>query len=517
METLKRLWNEKPLKIILLAAILIRLVAVIFSKGYGMHDDHFLVIETAQSWLDGADYYNWFKDRLTQDSPSDILNFAYAGIHYLIFVLLESIGINSPQAKMFVVRFLHAAISLPVVIYGYKIAEKLGSKESARKTGLLLALLWFMPFFSVRNLVEVFCLPFLMWAFWLTLKNEYDDKKKLVFLFIGILFGIAFSIRFQTIILAGGVGLVLLFRKRFIDTILIGIGILIPFVLLHGLPDLLIWGYPFAEFKLYVMHNLENVDQYIKGPWYQYILTIVGFIIFPVGLYVLIGLFYDYKKSVIFFIPIILFIIIHSYVLNKQERFILPVLPILIAVGISGWERYVKNSNFWHRNRQLLKASWILFWALNLFLLSFFSTMYSKKARIESAALLSDFPHVEYVVSEDTNNDYASMMPLFYAEKWPQVAQVTRKYPLSELPEYPPGSDQLRHPDFVFFYGNKNLHKRVLDLQKVFPEISYEATFQPGLVDKVMHWLNPVNANHTIYVYRNSLKYPSKDCNDESR
>jgi hypothetical protein len=197
-------------------------------------------------------------------------------------------------------------------------------------------------------------------------------------------------------------------------------------------------------------------------------------------------------------------------VLNKQERFILPVLPILIAVGMAGWERFVKNSNFWHRKRQLLRASWILFWALNLFLLSFFSTMYSKKARIESASFLSGFKNVEYLVTEDTNNEYASMVPLFYSEKWPQVAQVTKKYPITELPA-DPKTGQLRHPDFVFFYGNKNLHKRVLELQKAFPEISYSSTFQPGLVDRVMQWLNPVNANQTIYVYRNSKKYPSKN------
>ncbi|MCB0484019.1 MAG: hypothetical protein KDC37_05600, partial [Flavobacteriales bacterium] len=48
-----------PLPTVLLLALVPRLVAAIFSKGYGMHDDHFLVIEAAQSWLDGFDYNRW--------------------------------------------------------------------------------------------------------------------------------------------------------------------------------------------------------------------------------------------------------------------------------------------------------------------------------------------------------------------------------------------------------------------------------------------------------------------------
>lgn len=513
METLRKLWNEEPLKIILFGAALIRLVAVIFSRGYGMHDDHFLVIETAQSWLDGADYNNWFKEREFQDSPT-ILNFIYAGVHYLLFAFLEFLGVFSPQAKMFVVRLLHAALSLLVVYFGYKIALKTGSREAARKTGLLLALLWFMPFFSVRNLVEVVCLPFLMWAFWLIVKTEDAERKRMAFFLAGILFGIAFSIRFQTLILAGGAGLVLLLRRQVVDTLLMGVGIIIPFVLFHGVPDLIIWGYPFAEVKTYFIHNIEHQYAYSVSPWYTYLILILGIIIIPVGFFIFIGYFYYWRRNLILFVPVLLFLIFHSYFPNKQERFIIPVIPLLITAGMVGWEKYVGNSTFWQHRRQLLHASWILFWILNSFLLFFFSTMYSKKARVESAAYLSRFDNVELVLQEETNRDHASMIPLFYAEQWPEVVQVTKKFPVEDLPEVK-GTGKKKTPDFIFFYGNKNLHKRVLNMEKVFPEITYEATIEPGLVDEVLQWLNPINANQTIYIYRNSAKYPEKAMNDE--
>ncbi len=509
MDNLRTLWNNKPLKIIILAAALIRILAVIFAKGYGMHDDHFLVIETAQSWLDGADYNNWFREREYKESPT-ILNFVYAGLHYLVFALMEWLGIFSPQAKMFVVRLIHAAISLPVVVFGFRIADLTGSREAAKKTGLLLAFLWFMPFFSVRNLVEVVCLPFLMGAFWLLVRDEYENRGRHVFLLAGILLGIAFSIRFQTLILAGGAGLVLLYRKKMAETLLVGAGIMIPFLLFHGLPDLLIWGYPFAEIKTYFLHNIEHQYDYSVSPWYTYLLVIIGIIIIPVGFFIMVGYFYNWKRNLLIFVPVFLFLVFHSYFPNKQERFIIPIIPLLITTGIAGWERLVVNSNFWHRNRQLLRASWILFWTLNLILLFFFTTMYSKKARVESAAYLAKFNDVELVLAEDSNRDHASMIPLFYSRQWPEVVQVTKKYPVDHLPGTEAG-DEYKTPDFVFFYGNKNLHKRILRMEEIFPEITHEATIEPSLVDKIIHWLNPINANQTIYIYRNSEKYPSKN------
>ena len=51
--------NLENYKLILLAALIARLIAVLFSQGYGMHDDHFLIIESSNSWANGTDYNNW--------------------------------------------------------------------------------------------------------------------------------------------------------------------------------------------------------------------------------------------------------------------------------------------------------------------------------------------------------------------------------------------------------------------------------------------------------------------------
>lgn len=57
---------------------------------------------------------------------------------------------------------------------------------------------------------------------------------------------------------------------------------------------------------------------------------------------------------------------------------------------------------------------------------------------------------------------------------------------------------------FVLFYSDENLEVRVDSMKKEIPSLVYETTFEPGLIDDIMHKLNPVNRNETIYLYRNN-------------
>ena len=56
------LWNTPParaLYVLTLVALVPRLIAVFLSPGYFAHDDHFLIIEAAASWVAGHDYNYW--------------------------------------------------------------------------------------------------------------------------------------------------------------------------------------------------------------------------------------------------------------------------------------------------------------------------------------------------------------------------------------------------------------------------------------------------------------------------
>ena len=146
---LKKNWEEKPLMVALLAGGFFRLLAVLFSKGFGMHDDHFLVIEAAQSWVDGYDYNNWLPGS-GATIPSGH-SFFYVGLHFLLFKFLNFISITDAQTKMYIVRLIHALFSLWVIVLSYKIVLYYSKeKKQAGMAALLLALLFFIPNLSVR-------------------------------------------------------------------------------------------------------------------------------------------------------------------------------------------------------------------------------------------------------------------------------------------------------------------------------------------------------------------------------
>jgi hypothetical protein len=141
-----------PLSLTLAVAFVIRMLAAFYSKGYAFSDDHFDVITIAQGWLDGL--LLWLNEAMPPRH-----SMLYVLIHYAVFYVLEAIDVFSPEVKMTVIRVLHGLYSLLVVYFGYKIIERLSNKANARLVGLMLSVIWFMPFMSVRNLVEMVCIP----------------------------------------------------------------------------------------------------------------------------------------------------------------------------------------------------------------------------------------------------------------------------------------------------------------------------------------------------------------------
>jgi hypothetical protein len=501
MNFIKRMWQEKPLALILYSAFFLRLLSAIFSKGFGMHDDHFLVIEASKSWADGYDYNNWLPNKDIPHQQASGHSFFYVGLHYLLFVFLKFIGLTSAQGQMYVVRLLHALLSLITIYCGYKITEKLSSQKQAKAVGLLLAFIWFMPFMSVRNLVEVVCIPFLMMATWVIIKNE-GNKKLMPFIWAGILLGLAFSIRFQSIIFTGGFGLALMFTKRFKEAIVVGIFFLFVAAGFQGICDYFIWGRPFVEFQEYVRYNIASAQDYLVQQWYMYLLLIGGIFIPPISLFFGFGFLRSWRKHLLLFLPSFLFLVFHSYFPNKQERFILPVIPFIMLLGYIGWDDFVTNSKFWQTRQKTLKYCWVFFWSLNILALAVVSFAYTKKNRVEAMTYLSHKGDVTNIVMEDSNRDEILMPPLFYLQKWVYVFGITNTYPAAEFyKEYESNKASYR-PNYIIFMQAGNIDKRVAEVKKYFPTLTYETTIEPSYIDKLMHFLNPINENQTSYIYK---------------
>ena len=494
IKTLKNYWQNNPLSAIMILAAVVRILAVLFARGYAMNDDHFVIIHVAQRWIDG--YNDWFN----VGHPSGF-SLVYTGLHYVLFYILKMVGITDPDFKMYIVRLIHAAYSLLIVYFGYKITLRLSTARIAAGAGLLLALFWVLPFMSVRNLNEMVCIPPLMIGFYQGIRGD-EKKHAMAWLYAGILFGIAFAFRYQSVLIPGGIGLLFLVRLEWKKFLWLSTGLLAGIFMLQGVVDWVAWGYPLAAFLQYTVYNIDQRYAYITGPWYRYILLILGILIPPVSIVLITGFFKTYKKYFLLFWPVMIFLAFHSYFPNKQERFILPVLPFLLILCTIGWFEWKNSSSFWQKRPGWLRAGNIWFWTINTILMLALVFNFSKKTLVEPMVYLSHKDDLKSLAMEyDRENlpwfpDYylGRNLPIFRLYKGKSEEQFLKEI---NSRNYPP-------PDYVFFFGEENLEARRLNMEKLLSaKLEFDKRIDPSLVDFIMHKLNPRhNLNLTSYIYR---------------
>ena len=507
MMVLKKIWNEKPLTLIMFIAIFLRLLSVIFSKGFGMHDDHFLVIEAAQSWVDGYDYNYWLPWSSITGHPTGHGIF-YVGLNFFLLKFLHIIGITDPQNLMYINRFLHAMLSLIVVFYGFKITEKISNKNNAKIVGLIFACFFMFPFLSVRNLVEVVSIPFLILTVWHLVKDDVLKNKN--YILSGIFAAIAVGIRVQTIFFIAGLGLYFLIKKQWKGFGIWAIFTFIIYFVLQGVPDIILWGYPFAEVSEYVKVCVTTANAYIVLPWFSYLIFIFGILIPPISILMIMGYIKGFRKYLIITLPVFVFLLIHSLISNKQERFMLPIIPFFIIAGVTGMNELLLKTSYWQKHKKFVKVSWIIFWSLSCVALPFITVHYSKEARCEAMYYLSkNKSHINSIVLDDMKYSGPEMMPLFYLGRWDVgIYEIGLDIPYSKFEkQLKKNSNKKAYPQYVLFFGEENLAARVDTIKKVMPEIVPEKIIYPSFIDHLLYLMNKHNNNQTVFIYRNNYSF----------
>lgn len=509
--------QRDPLTWITVIAAVPRLFAAMFSGGYFAHDDHFLVIEAAQSWVDGADYNEWlpWNQRGLPHPTGHML--VYPGLHYLLLRSWAWLGFDDPALKMVLVRVLHAAWSLVTVRVGYRIIRRLAGEQAALHGGLWLALLWFAPFLGVRNLVEMVSAPLVLLASWWLIRADDEGTRSpdasgtgaggdaqrsaiRALLIAGIFAGLAVNIRFQTVFAGAGMGLGLLLQRRWKHAILFAAGMCAPLVLLQGGIDLAIWGRPFAELTEYVRYNLANPENTgIDLPWYQYVLMLALALVPPLSLAWCAG-FLRSPRPLPVWTGVVVFLLFHSIFPNKQERFILPVIPVFFVLGYSSWVRWQADSAWWKRHRTLWRTGTAFAWTLNLLLLLPLSVSFSKRERVEAMAMLREHPAIRGFIIEDSVEGEAPWMPLYYWGRWDAV-----KDPFTDPKADLKALVELNAPDeranAVLLIGAEKLEERVARATAAMGPLTFIGAAEPGLLDRTLHWLNPMNRNEVILLF----------------
>lgn len=478
---------DKPTLSIILITTSINLFAIIFSKGYGMHDDHFGPIEQPWEVLNNPELW---KNRGQPHAHS----LFYPLLHFCLFKILYYLSFTDPQEIMYVVRLLHFIYHLIGILFLYKILTEIFDPKISLITILAYIQLWFIPFMNVRNLIEMVCIPPMVIGFWLLIKYPH---RVIAFLGAGAFFALAFTIRYQTLIITGTV-LIYILTKDKLNFSLFFTSLVLFALLFQGLIDIYAWGYPFASFYEYVRYNFSHSHDYTTGPFYRYLLLLLGIFIPPISIFILYYFIKNFKKYDIIFFSTLAFLLLHSIFPNKQERFILPIIPFVFVLGTSSLLEAIKIEKFWIKKKKFAKFLYIWFVLINLPLLATFSTNYSKKTRCESLYYLStkqDVKSIFYFFGKIGS----FKPPEFYLNNYGiKIIQINDLGFLKREKKIDP------FPNYAIFFGGEEVDSLKKQAEIIIgKKFLLDKIIAPSLVDFILYKLNPkYNRNQTAKIFK---------------
>jgi hypothetical protein len=516
MEFITKYFQNNSLTKILLVALLVRLLAVCAAPGYMMHDDHFLTVEPASSWAVGMNFNDWYPDEENKRSSPEPISFFYPGALMLVFKTLHFCGLHDPSAQMWVMRLLHALFSLLTVLLVYRITISWSDKKSAIQAGLLMALLAITPNFSVRNLVEMVCMVPLLTGFWWLIKANDEEtilKRELLsenfFWGAAIMMGLAVGVRFQLGLAVAVLGVVLWIQNGWKTFIAFG-SVSFAVFFLTQLDDVLLWGgRPFQHLMGYFSYNKEHALHYPGSP-FTYLSFIGLYLLPPLSIFLLIGNWKIRNQFRLMTWPMWAFLVFHIIYPNRQERFILPALPLFLILGTIGWNTTMRESSFWIKQIKWVRALWILFWTINTIGLIVLSTTFSKKARVQSMEYLYNRGDCKNYVLEYTHQEGGAMLPQHYSSVWTKFYYWNDKTNVEKViadfdkTEGSFGSRKMKKPkpNYYLFYDGVNLEERIRRVQDCGVQLAYLTTIESGWFDALLHRLNPKNTLERIHIYQ---------------
>lgn len=502
----------KWLRRVLLAAAAVRLIAAIFSEGYIMSDDHFLAVEPVSSWVSGENYHNWYPNEYNHTDHAQPFSYAYYFLNFLILKCCALIGIINPFIQAFVLRLVHAALSLWGVYLFVKLAERLISSVTWRMYAI-----WFWVFggvvtvFSVHQLVETACIPFVLLAYLYVLK--YFERERMGTLIIAALaFSFSVGMRYQLVFFPLTLGMYLLWKRKWSGAVLFGIFFTLGFALTQ-IDNLLFWHKPIYQHLLdYQSYNATHFSDYPSNVFSYF--ALISYYIFPV---VTIVFFISLRRrpshevpsserpshivpshivpsstgpshlvpshEVQIFIGVAIFIVFHLVFPNRQERFLLPAVPFVLLLMMRAISKryscFAPSHIVPSSNRPSRTAHTAMRWSI--YLSAIYTLAYSfyvpKSKYLSASHALYERGDFQNVIIDNWKGEESVWLPMHYVGKFVHSFSMTNKKSLDQLKQqitHQPLYDSKRlsapAPNYLIIWGADEAYPRA----KMYEESGFE-------------------------------------------
>ncbi len=313
-------------------SLIVFTITAYYSVGFFQADEHFQIIEFAgikEGWNninDGVwEYHTQIRSTL---QPT---------IAYGLISLFKAFGITDPYILSFILREVSGLMLILALVFFHRNTQRfIQSRKHPQYNNLLkylylgfLLLIWYIPYLGVRFSSETWSAIFLLFAMGCFCS---ENKTRRTYLLTGLFFGISFLFRFQIAFALVGFGIHhLIFGTQKLKTSLLMIGGFLFAVLIGALIDC--WFYsewvftPWNYFWTFFKDDSAN-PTFGHLPWDYYLnrmfhlpTKLIGTLIFLSLAAALI-----FRGKSVFIWMVLVFIIVHTLIGHKEERFLFPIV-----------------------------------------------------------------------------------------------------------------------------------------------------------------------------------------------
>jgi len=470
---------------VLVVAAALRLLAAFFSGGFLASDDHHVVIGAADQIASGMGLpVTYARSALFPASLAAIMTVA------------RGIGVHDPGVEMLLVRLAQAAYSLLVVYFVYRLLERLFSRESAMLGGLLAAAFFAMPVTAVHQLEESVAQVPLLAACWWWQRTEDSHQPPAVWgALAGAALGTALILRLPLIGFVAAFVIMVLLRPVTAPRKLTFLGGLALVIVLQGYSNVLInhqWGYSFIQRLGPMLHPQRmalEAQGYPTSPPWHYVLTLLAALIPPVSVLLLAAAVRGGRQVPVIGVATLAFLVSHSLIANKQERFLLPILPLLLILVVAGLPWLTA------RIAPAYRGMWWYFWIVNSALLLVLTFSFAKKDRVAPLLFVYHRHDATGVLVAQYNESFG--VPEYYLGKPQPVLVLVERAQEVHVSGVP--------INYVILYSDTPEADRVFLAGALRRNLTLLTTITPSLADRLAHAINPRhNKAHIAFVYTTS-------------
>ena len=315
----------------LLAALIVRMVAAWMALSFHSRDDYFHVLAPALAWMQDPNF-QWEHSDLP---GAGIRSHLLPRLVYWLLRGMSALGVHSPDAQLRGLYLAMGLYSLWLVVAMYQAGLRFFGPATARRAAFCAALFFPFPYAGTRLLIEALAMPPLLAAVTYLARTRRRDA-----LYGGALLGLAIVWRFQVAAaIPGLLGAWWHVRRRGAATASLlwaACGMALVLVT-NGAYDFATTG----EFLGPMWHNFVfNVNmpahQSRSAPW-----GYAGFWLLlalpPLVLWLAAPMLRAAREAWFVSLPWLSFVLLHSAITHKEDRFMLPVVPLFALLLCHAW------------------------------------------------------------------------------------------------------------------------------------------------------------------------------------